>query len=216
MALRDVFARKEPPPAELITDLPVRRWPGLDNKFALFGEVMISGVFAFVLSLGVITLPIALAVSVRHLRRYLEGEDSSLTLIWRDLRAGFIGSLWVGTLFWMLAAGLVTDLALAQSGLLPGGPAINGAVLVLLAVLPVALLRAVNDWRPDARWSALVRRAPRALAVDPLGSLYLVVAVALTVVLAWQLLPLLVLALGCVVLAVVAIAARRQDLGDLA
>ena len=47
------------------------RNPGAAAKFGLFGEVLTVGLLMALISLAVVTLPIALAAGIRHLRRFV-------------------------------------------------------------------------------------------------------------------------------------------------
>ncbi|HEX5729580.1 MAG TPA: hypothetical protein VFX99_09150, partial [Microbacterium sp.] len=82
-----------------------------------------------------------------------------------------------------------------------------------LAVVAVVLLSAAGGWSREAGWRAALRNAPAALVADLRGMLFLAAAAALVCVLTWVLVPLVIPALGCAALAVVAIPARRRRNG---
>jgi hypothetical protein len=105
---------------------------------------------------------------------------------------------------------LVLDIDLANSGALPGGVAMAIVGWVLLAAVAVTLLAAAGAWTPRAGWRAAVGSVPGALVTDVAGALYLLAAAGLVCVLTWVLIPLVIPALGCAVLAVVAIPERRK------
>jgi hypothetical protein len=181
------------------------RWPGAADRFALLAEVLFTGLIVAIVSLGIVTIPLALAVGVRHLRRFVLAEATGLALVWADVRAGFVRVLPVGA--GVALAGLVlgADLVLISSGVLPGGVAVAVVCTALLAAIAVVVLVAATDWEPGARWGALVRSAARRSVRDVRGSALLAGGLLMTVVSAWQLAPLVVPALGCLVFAALAV-----------
>ena len=74
----------------------------------------------------------------------------------------------------------------------------------------VALLVAAGAWEPSAGWRQAVRDVPAIIRGDVRALAFYVAAVALVVILTWMLPPLLPAALGCAVLAVVAVPHRRR------
>lgn len=190
-------------------DGPTSRFPGAAAKFALLGEVLLTGLLISLVGIVIVTLPIALAAGIRHLRRFIAAEDSRLALFWADVRAGILPGAVVGLATLVITALLLLDIDLARSGFLPGGGVVEVVGWAGLAVLAVALLSAAGRWTPDAGWRAAVRGTPRAVAADLRGALFLVAAAALVVVLTWQLPPLFPAAIGCAALAVVAVPERR-------
>jgi hypothetical protein len=58
------------------------RYPGAKGAFALFGEVLLTGLLVTVAGLLVVTLPAALAAGIRHLRRYAGAEQSHVRTFW--------------------------------------------------------------------------------------------------------------------------------------
>lgn len=110
------------------------------NRFALFGEIMLIGLIASVLSLPLITLPLALAVSARRLRRYLKGEGSGIRMLWDDLKAGLGGGLLVGLgMLVLLVAGTVS-LLIAPTDLTGFGTVMTVVAWIALAAVAVVLL----------------------------------------------------------------------------
>ena len=77
--------------------------------------------------------------------------------------------------------------------------------------LAVVVLRTAAAWSPGARWSSLAREAARRGVADLRGSLLLVMALGVLVLVTWQLLPLLVPMTGCVVMAAVAVERRHAE-----
>jgi hypothetical protein len=184
-------------------------WPGAKQKFALFGEVLLTGIIVVVLSIPVVTIPLAIAVGKRHLMRFLRAEGSQLALVGGDVREGFVGGVGVGCA-WLAATGiLLMDLLLVASGALPGGVAVGGLALVLLAALTVLTLWTAAAWTPASGWRSAVRVGFVSLRSDLVGSAYLLVGAALVVLFTWMLPPLVIPALGCVCFAVAAISARH-------
>jgi hypothetical protein len=184
-------------------------WPGAKQKFALFGEVLLTGIIVVVLSIPVVTIPLAVAVGKRHLMRFLRAEGSQLSHVAGDVREGFVGAVGIGCA-WLAATGiLLMDLLLVASGALPGGIAVGAIAVVLLAALTVLTLWTAAAWTPALGWRAAVRVGFASLRTDAVGSVYLLVGAALAVLFTWMLPPLIIPALGCVCFAVAAISARH-------
>lgn len=184
--------------------------PGATAKFGLFGEVLTIGLMMTVVALGVVTLPIALAAGIRHLRRFVAAEDSRAGLFWEDVRAGILSSLVVGAPAAVIAAVLTIDVLVAGSGALPGGQAIAVVGWAGLLVLSVALLAAAGAWSPALGWIGAVRAVPSVVRADAAGAAYLAAAAVFTGVVTWALAPLFIAGIGCAALAVVAVPARRR------
>ena len=184
--------------------------PGAHGVFALFGEVLLVGLLIAVVSLPVVTLPAALAAGVSHLRRFVAAEDTKLSLFWADVWRALPGGAAVGGGTLVLTLLLLLDIDLARSGSLPGGAAVGLVGWAGLAVLAVALLAAAGAWTPDRGWAGSIRAVPALVRSDLAGALYLLATAGFVVVLTWVLPPLLVPALGCAALAVVAIPARPR------
>ncbi|GAB3604981.1 hypothetical protein GCM10027413_03900 [Conyzicola nivalis] len=184
-------------------------WPGAKQRFALFGEVLLTGIIVVLVSIPIVTIPLALAVGKRHLMRFLRAEGSQLALVAGDVREGFIGGVGIGCA-WLAATGiLLMDLLLVASGALPGGVAVGALAVVLLAALTVLTLWVAASWTPASGWRAAVRTGFASLRTDPIGSVYLLVGAGLVVLFTWMLPPLIIPALGCVCFAVAAIAVRH-------
>jgi hypothetical protein len=184
-------------------------WPGAKQKFALFGEVLLTGIIVVALSIPVVTIPLAVAAGKRHLMRFLRAEGSQLSLVAGDVREGFVGGVGIGCA-WLAATGiLLMDLLLVASGALPGGIAVGAIAVVLLAALTVLTLWTAAAWTPALGWRAAVRVGFASLRTDTIGSAYLLVGAALVVLFTWMLPPLIIPALGCVCFAVAAISARH-------
>lgn len=210
---RDERARRR---GELSGSGPVRdegeiaRNPGATAKFALFGEVLLIGLLVGLISLPIVTLPAALAAGAAHLRRFARADDSALRLFWSDLRTALPGGALVGLGATVLAALLALDVALANSGLLPGGPIIAGVGVAGLVALGTALLIAAGRWSAEGGWRGALRSVPASVTADPIGGGYLAAAVVMTGVVTWMLAPLLIPALGCAAFAAFAVPERPR------
>ena len=186
------------------------RFPGARSAFGLLGEVLLIGVLIALVSLPVLTLPAALAAGVRHLRRFLRAEDSALEWFWRDVRASLGGGVGVGAASVVTAVVLALDIDLAASGMLPGGPVVGLIGWAGLAALVLVLFTAAGRWTPEAGWLGAVRAVPDALLADLAGAAYLLATAVFAAVVTWQLVPLIVPALGCAALAIVAVPERPR------
>lgn len=185
------------------------RYPGAKGAFALFGEVLLTGLLVAAAGLLVVTLPAALAAGIRHLRRYVNAEQSHVKTFWQDWRRALPGGLVVGVAAVVLAFVLTLDISLANSGALPGGGLISIVGWAGLVAGSVALLVAAGAWTPEGGWRAAVRSIPSSLASDPIAAVYLTAAAVLVGVMTWMLAPLIIAGLGCAAFAVVALPARR-------
>ncbi|AZZ51681.1 hypothetical protein [Rathayibacter festucae] len=185
------------------------RWPGAANRFALFAEVLFTGLLVTILALPLVTLPLALAVGARHLRRFVLDEPSSLRTALAEARTGVLRSLPVGLALLALSAVLGLDLLVASTGALPGATAVAVVCAALLAAALVVVLTASALWLPDSRWVPLLGEAATLAVRDLRGSGALLVALVLAAVVTWQLAPLVVPALGCTVFAALAVRLSR-------
>ncbi|MCR2792236.1 hypothetical protein NQ156_04080 [Microbacterium sp. zg.Y625] len=192
------------------TEGPPPRFPGASGRFALFGEVLQTGLLMTLVALPVITLPAALAAGIRHLRRHVAAEDSRLQFFWADVRRAVLPGAVVGAVALVATLVLLLDIDLARSGFLPGGAVIEIVGWVGLAVVSVALLACAGAWTPALGWRGALRCVPAAIAADPAGALYLAATAVFVVVSTWALVPLFIPAIGCAALAVVAIPTRRR------
>lgn len=184
--------------------------PGATAKFGLFGEVLAVGLLMTVVALGVVTLPLALAAGIRHLRRFVAAEDSRAALFWEDVRVGILPSLGIGLPAALLAGVLAADVVLASSGALPGGEIIGVVGWAGLLALAVTLLVTAGAWTPERGWLAALRSVPGAIRADAVGAAYLAAAAVFAGVVTWALAPLFIAGIGCAALAVVAVPARRR------
>jgi len=184
------------------------------RRFALFAECLTAGVLTMLAALPVVTLLAALTAGCAHIRAHVDGEPTTLMSYVERVRAAYPGS-------WRLSLGVATgfavlgaDAVILRAGI-PAGGAIAVACLAASAMLSVLTLRAAAAWSPSRTWTATVRAAARRSAVDdPGGSLLMVLAVGVLAVVTWQLLPLVVPMLGCVLMAAVAVDRRATPVSD--
>ncbi|WP_030949394.1 hypothetical protein [Streptomyces sp. NRRL S-646] len=178
------------------------------ERFAVFAECLLTGVWIAVASLGVVTFPAAFAAGARHLRRRTGHEGG-----WREFVGDFRTAVrggWLAGLAGWVAAGLVwVDVQAVRAGL-PGGPFVGVVGLFALIGLVVAGLRAAAVWEPGAAWRALLAEAGRRTVLDPAGSFLLVGGVVLLVCSALLIAPLAVPVLGAVAAAAVAVEERYR------
>jgi hypothetical protein len=186
------------------------RWPGATAKFALFGEVLFIGVIVALLSLPLVTLPLAVAVGSRHLRLFLEARKAGIRSLLTEFGRGLLSSLPIGLGAVAVTVALLVYLALAGDRVIPFAEAVTVIAWLGFAVLAVAVLTAARLWSPELGWRAAFRAVPAAVRADLGGSAYLLASAALVVVVTWQLFPLVIPGLGCLVLALVAIPERPR------
>lgn len=186
------------------------KFPGAKSAFGLLGEVLLIGILMAIVSLPVITIPAALAAGVRHLCRYLKADDSGLDWFWRDVRASLFGGVGIGAASVVLAVVLALDIDLAGTGLLPGGPLVGAVGWLGLAALVLVLFTAAGRWSPRLGWLGALKGTPAAIRDDLAGAAYLVATGVFAGVVTWQLVPLVIPALGCIALAIVAVPERPR------
>jgi hypothetical protein len=187
---------------------------GATGRFAFLGEVLMTGLLVTLVSIPVITLPVGLAAGIRHLRRVVAAEDSRSRLFWRDVRAALPGAAF-GLVVLVLSLVLLLDIDLSRTGMLPGGVVVEVVGWAGLAAVSLALLAAASSWTPEKGWRAALRAVPALVRADVVGAAYLVMAAGFVVVVTWALPPLLLPALGCAALAVVAIPSRPGAQGRI-
>ncbi|MFF7546717.1 hypothetical protein ACFZCU_24235 [Streptomyces canus] len=179
------------------------------ERFALFAETLLTGVWIAVACLGLVTYPAAFAAGARHLRRRIGHEGGG----WREFVADFRTAVrrgWlVGVAGWVAAAAVWVDVQAARAGI-PGGPLVGAVGLFALIGLAVAGLRAAAVWTPGASWRALLADAVRRTLRDPAGSFLIVAGLAVVALSAGFLAPLAVPVLGAVAAAAVAVEERYR------
>lgn len=179
------------------------------ERFAVFAECLLTGVWIAVACLGLVTYPAAFAAGARHLRRRTGHEAGGWREFVADFRAAVRGGWVVGLAGWAAGAAVWVDVQAARAGL-PGGPVVGAVGLVALIGLAVALLRAAAVWTPDASWRALLADAGRRTVLDPAGSFLIITGLAVVALSAAFIAPLAVPVLGAVAAAAVAVEARYR------
>ncbi|WP_345216911.1 hypothetical protein [Georgenia halophila] len=189
---------------------PAGRSLGGGARFALFGEMLLTGAVLAVVSLPVVTAVPALAGGGLHLRRHLEGLDDSTGELLRHI-ARALRELWpVGVAVPALLLLLGFDWWLVSTGALPGGTAVGVVVAVVTAAICVVTLRFVGGWLPGAAAGRAIREAARRCTADVAGSVLLIAAVGVAVTVVWMLRPMLLVVPGLLALAAVAVENRRR------
>ncbi|WP_105975802.1 hypothetical protein [Streptomyces geranii] len=179
------------------------------ERFAVFAECLLTGVWIAVASLGIVTYPAALAAGARHLRRRTAHEVSGLREFGADFRAALRGGWLVGLAGWAAVGAVWVDILAARAGI-PGGRFAGAVGIFALIGVTVALLRATAVWTPGASWRALFADAARRTVRDPAGSLLVVCGLAVVALSAGILPPLAVPVLGAVSAAAVAVEERYR------
>ncbi|MGW7546692.1 hypothetical protein ACWGKQ_37150 [Streptomyces sp. NPDC054770] len=179
------------------------------EKFGVFAECLLTGVWIAIASLGVITYPAAFAAGARHLRRRTGQVGGGRREFVRDFRAALPGGLLVGLAGWAAVAAAWVDVRAVRAGL-PGGPLVGAVGLFAVLGLAVAGLRAAAVWAPGDRWRSLLAAAGRRTVLDPGGSFLLVGGAVLVVCSALLIAPLAVPVLGALAAASVAVEERYR------
>ncbi|GGS35337.1 hypothetical protein AB0E75_09580 [Streptomyces griseoviridis] len=189
-----------------------RRESPFGERFSLFAECLLTGVWIAVACLGIVTVPAAFAAGARHLRRRTGHEGGGVREFAADFGAAVRRGWLAGLAGWAVAGAVWTDVQAARAGL-PGGPVAGAVGLFALIALTVAGLRAAAVWTPGASWRALLAAAVRRTLGDPAGSLLIVCGLAVVAGSAWLLPPLAVPVLGAVAAAAVAVEERHTGRG---
>lgn len=186
-----------------------RRESVFGERFAVFSEALLTGVWIAVACLGVVTYPAAFAAGARHLRRRTTHEGGGLGEFVADFRAAVRGGWVVGLAGWAVAVAVWVDVLAARAGI-PAGPFVGAVGILALIGAAVALLRAAAVWTPGAAWRALLAQAARRTVLDPAGSFLVVCGLAVVALSAWSVPPLAVPVLGAVAAAGVAVEERYR------
>ncbi|MFF4526918.1 hypothetical protein [Streptomyces bluensis] len=181
----------------------------LGERFALFAECLLTGVWIAAVSLPLVTYPAAFAAGARHLRRCIAHEGGGWREFMADFRSAVRGGWAAGLLGWAAAAAVWVDVQAVRAGL-PGGPLVGAVGVFALIGLTVAGLRAAAVWQPTASWRTLLADAGRRTVLDPAGSFLLVGGLAVVAGSAWFAAPLAVPVLGAVAAAAVAVEERYR------
>ncbi|MER6123664.1 hypothetical protein ABT173_13590 [Streptomyces sp. NPDC001795] len=186
-----------------------RRESVLAERFALFAECLLTGVWIAVASLPLVTYPAAFAAGARHLRRRTAHEGGGLREFAADFAAAVRRGWLVGLAGWAAAVAVWVDVQAVRAGL-PGGPLVGAVGLFALIGGAVAGLRAAAAWTPGASWRVLLAAAARRTVLDPAGSFLLVGGLAVVLCSAMFTAPLAVPVLGAVAAAAVAVEERHR------
>ncbi|MGW1023490.1 hypothetical protein ACWD4J_07190 [Streptomyces sp. NPDC002577] len=187
-----------------------RKAPGesvLAERFGLFAECLLTGVWIVVAALPLVTYPAAFAAGSRHLRRRIAHEGGGWREFATDFRRALRGGWLAGLAGWAAVAVVWVDVQAVRAGL-PGGRLVAAVGIFALIGLAVAGLRAAAVWEPGASWRALLATAGRRTVLDPAGSFLLVGGLVVVAVSAWVTPPLAVPVLGAVAAAAVAVETR--------
>ncbi|MGW6909598.1 hypothetical protein [Streptomyces sp. NPDC054940] len=186
-----------------------RRESMFGERFAVFAECLLTGVWIAVACLGVVTYPAAFAAGARHLRRRTTHGGGGLREFATDFRTAVRGGWVVGLAGWVAAGAVWVDVLAARAGI-PGGPFVGAVGVFALIGVVVALLRAAAVWTPGAAWRVLLADAGRRTVLDPAGSFLVVCGLAVVALSAWFVPPLAVPVLGAVAAAAVAVEERYR------
>jgi hypothetical protein len=181
----------------------------LAERFAVFAECLLTGVWIAVASLGVVTYPAAFAAGARHLRRRTAHRGGGWREFADDFRTAVRGGWAVGLGGWVATAVIWVDVQAVRAGI-PGGPLVGAVGLFALIGGAVAGLRAAAVWTPGESWRALLGAAGRRTVLDPAVSFVLIGGLALVALSAWFVAPLAVPVLGAVAAAAVAVEERYR------
>ncbi|MFF8969398.1 hypothetical protein [Streptomyces sp. NPDC014995] len=179
------------------------------ERFGVFAECLLTGVWIAVASVGVVTYPAAFAAGARHLRRRTAHEAGGWREFVADFRAAVRGGWLAGLAGWGAAAAVWVDVQAARAGI-PGGPLVGAVGLFALIGFAVAGMRAAAVWAPGDSWRSLLARAGRRTVLDPAGSFLLTAGLAVVALSGWFVAPLAVPVLGAVAAAAVAVEERYR------
>ncbi|MFJ3420393.1 hypothetical protein ACIPN8_29085 [Streptomyces sp. NPDC086082] len=186
-----------------------RRESVLAERFGVFAECLLTGVWIAVASAGGVTYPAAFAAGARHLRRRTGHVGGGWREFVVDFRTAVRGGWVVGVAGWGAAAAVWVDVQAVRAGL-PGGQLVGAVGVFALLGTVVAGLRAAAVWVPGDSWRVLLGAAGRRTVLDPAGSFLLVGGLALVGCSALFIAPLAVPVLGAVTAAAVAVEERYR------
>ncbi|AZS88363.1 hypothetical protein AB0465_34490 [Streptomyces griseoviridis] len=186
-----------------------RKESAFAERFGVFAECLLTGVWIALACLGIVTYPAAFAAGARHLRRRTTHRAGGWREFVADFRAAGRTGWAVGLAGWAVAGAVWVDVLAARAGL-PGGPLVGAVGLFALIGSAVALLRAAAVWTPGASWRGLLADAGRRTVLDPAGSFLIVCGLAVVALSALFLAPLAVPVLGAVAAAALAVEERHR------
>jgi hypothetical protein len=181
----------------------------LAERFALFAECLLTGVWIAVAALPLVTYPAAFAAGSRHLSRRTAHVGGGLREFLADFRAALRGGWLVGLAGWAALAAVWVDVQAVRAGI-PGGPLVGAVGVLALIGAAVTMLRAAAVWEPGAAWRDLLATAGRRTVLDPAGSFLVVGGLAVVACSAWFTAPLAVPVLGAVAAAALAVEERYR------
>ncbi|SPF01219.1 hypothetical protein [Streptomyces sp. MA5143a] len=181
----------------------------LAERFALFAECLLTGVWIAVAALPLVTYPAAFAAGSRHLRRRTAHVGGGLREFVADFRAALRGGWLVALAGWAALAAVWVDVQAVRAGI-PGGPLVGAVGVLALIGAAVTILRAAAVWQPGAAWRVLLAAAGRRTVLDPAGSFLVVGGLAVVACSAWFTAPLAVPVLGAVAAAALAVEERYR------
>ena len=153
-----------------------------------------------------------------HKRRHLSGFGDSTRDYGTLLVAALRGGWWTGLGSAALFGVLWVDVTLLAGGAVPGGGGLLVALALLAGLVSAVLMRAASTWSDRegpvadmsaSGWWELVKRGARASASDPTGTVLLLMALFLSLLLIWMFTPLGILMPGLWVLAAVGVDYRQ-------
>ncbi|MFJ8955117.1 hypothetical protein ACIRO1_33975 [Streptomyces sp. NPDC102381] len=182
---------------------------GLMRRLELPAEVLLIGLLVTIASLPVVTSLAAAGAGAVLLREMTETERTPTV---RRFAALLIASLRQPTvLLAPLAAVAVASMdLLALAAGVPGGQAIGLLTGVALVSVVLIGIRSAAQWQPGAAWRATLVSAAESVPRDWRGSLMLVGAVVVLGVVAFEVPAFIPILPGLLVLAAVAVEARRS------
>ncbi|MFE2887417.1 hypothetical protein [Streptomyces sp. NPDC059272] len=186
-----------------------RRESVLAERFGVFAECLLTGVWIAVASAGVVTYPAAFAAGARHLRRRTGHVGGGWREFVADFHTAVRGGWVVGVAGWVASAAVWVDVQAVRAGL-PGGQLVGAVGVFALLGTVVAGLRAAAVWAPGDTWRTLLGAAGRRTVLDPAGSFLLVGGLVLVGCSALFIAPLAVPVLGAVTAAAVAVEERYR------
>lgn len=179
------------------------------GRVAAFGEMLVVGLVVAAASVPLITLVPALAAGARHMDNHVSGSRDTvadlLRLVWKAIRSGWLFGLISAAAIALL---LVNTTPTMQSAL-PGGGALAWISGILAVTVMVFVCRTAGLWEPGRRWRDLWREGRDVVLADPIGDSYVVAGLVVSATVVWMLAPLVVVAPGLIVVAVVAAERRR-------
>lgn len=180
------------------------------RPFALFAECLLTGVWFTVAALPLVTIPAALAASVRHLAGHLDGTPTSLGGFVREVRRAGRDGWKAGLAVIGVALFFAVDLAVLTIEGVPGRAVMALLTMVVAGVAATLLLRAAAAWEPGRPWRALFAEAVEEARADFGGTGILLGGLLILAVCTWALWLLFVPMSGCLVGAALAVRRRRE------